>query len=112
MIKISTAEKRLNLGEHHDCLKLISEVRAETETSADIDPKVYAMEAEVFANYYRRKEDFENYYKSGLQFLAYTPASELTVDEHKQWATKMGMAVLLGRHIFNIAELVSNFATN
>lgn len=66
MIKISTAEKRLNLGEHHDCFKLISEVRAETETSADIDPKVYALEAEVFANYYRRKEDFENYYKSGL----------------------------------------------
>jgi len=38
--------------------------------------------------------------------LAYTPASELTVDEHKQWATKMGMAVLLGRHIFNITELL------
>jgi hypothetical protein len=39
--------------------------------------------AEVFATYYRRKEDFENFYKSGLQFLAYTPVSELTADEHK-----------------------------
>ena len=65
------------------------------------------MQAEVFASYYRRKEDYENYYKFGLQFLAYTPATELTVDEHKQWATRMGMAVLLGRHIFNISELVS-----
>lgn len=44
--------------------------------------------------------------------MAYTPASELTVDEHKSWATKMGMAVLLGRHIFNIAELVSNSIHN
>lgn len=64
------------------------------------------MQAEVFASYYRRKEDYENYYKFGLQFLAYTPATELTVDEHKQWATRMGMAVLLGRHIFNISELL------
>ena len=109
LLQVAIAEKRLNLGQHHDCLKIISDVRAETEQLSDIDPKVYAMEAEVFAAYYRRKEDFENYYKSGLQFLAYTPASELTVDEHKQWATKMGMAVLLGRHIFNITELVSLF---
>lgn len=109
LLQIAIAEKRLNLGQHHDSLKIISDVRAETEQLSDIDPKVYAMEAEVFAAYYRRKEDFENYYKSGLQFLAYTPASELTVDEHKQWATKMGMAVLLGRHIFNITELVSLF---
>lgn len=64
------------------------------------------MQAEVFAAYYRRKEDYENYYKFGLQFLAYTPATDLTVDEHKQWATRMGMAVLLGRHIFNISELL------
>ena len=83
LLQVAIAEKRLNLGQHHDCLKIISDVRAETEQLSDIDPKVYAMEAEVFAAYYRRKEDFENYYKSGLQFLAYTPASELTVDEHK-----------------------------
>ena len=42
-----------------------------------------------------------------MQFLAYTPASELSVDEKKQWSIKMGMAVLLGKNIFNIAELVS-----
>lgn len=107
LLKIATAEKRLNLGQHHDCLEIVTSVKHETEQLSDIDPKVYAMQAEVFAAYYRRKEDYENYYKFGLQFLAYTPATDLTVDEHKQWATRMGMAVLLGRHIFNISELVS-----
>jgi len=38
--------------------------------------------------------------------LAYTPAGELTADEKKQWSIKMGMAVLLGKNIFNIAELL------
>lgn len=61
---------------------------------------------EVFSNYYRRKEDQENFYKSSLQFLAYTPSSELTAEEKKQWSIKMGMAVLLGKNIFNISELL------
>lgn len=38
--------------------------------------------------------------------MAYTPASELTDDEKKQWSIQMGMAVLLGKNIFNITELL------
>ena len=75
---------------------------------ADVDPKVYASLADVYAQYYRRKEDYENFYKSGLQFLAYTPDSELNHEEKLQWSTKLGMAVLLGKKIFNITELVSS----
>ena len=37
------------------------------------------------------------------------PTAELSQQQRKTWATKMGMAVLLGKGIFNIAELVSNF---
>ena len=61
----------------------------------------------MFSNYYRRKDDQENFYKASLQFLAYTPPSELSAEEKKQWSIKMGMAVLLGKNIFNISELVS-----
>jgi len=38
--------------------------------------------------------------------LAYTPAGDLTDDEKKQWSISMGMAVLLGKNIFNITELL------
>jgi hypothetical protein len=76
---------------------------------ADIDAKVYAYLADVFAQYYRRRNDYENYYKNGLQFLAYTPESELDADQKLQWSTRLGMAVLLGKKIFNITELVSYF---
>ena len=85
----------------------MAEVKENIESQSDVDPKVIASLAESFAGYYRRKEDQENFYKASLQFLAYTPASDMTVDEKKQWSIKMGMAVLLGKNIFNIAELVS-----
>lgn len=74
---------------------------------ADVDPKVYANLSSIFAQYYRRKEDYENYYKSSLQFLAYTPSSELTVEEKRDMSIKLGMAILLGKNIYNITELVS-----
>ena len=106
LCRIAQAEKKLNLGLHHDCLQILNEVKGQIEAESDIDPKVYACLSEIFSNYYRRKEDQENFYKSSLQFLAYTPASELTSEEKKQWSIKMGMAVLLGKNIFNIAELL------
>ena len=107
LCRIGQAEKRLNLGQHHDCLQILNEVREQTEPMADVDPKVYASLADVYAQYYRRKEDQENFYKSGLQFLAYTPDTDLNQEEKQQWSTKLGMAVLLGKKIFNITELVS-----
>ena len=78
------------------------------ESLSDVDPKVYADLSRVYSYYYRRREDHENYYKSSLQFLAYTPASELTNDQKKDWAIKMGMSVLLGKNIYNITELVNH----
>ncbi len=57
LCRIAQAEKKLNLGLHHDCLQILEEVKHEMEKESDIDPKVYAALSEVFANYYRRKED-------------------------------------------------------
>lgn len=84
-------------------------MKQETEPMSDLDARVYAMLADVQAQYYRRKDDLENYYKSGLTFLVYTPAEDLDQDQRLQWSTRLGMAVLLGKKIFNIAELVSYF---
>ena len=107
LCRIAQAEKKLSLGLHHDCLQILNEVKEQIESASDIDPKVIASLAENFAAYYRRKEDQENFYKASLQFLAYTPATDMTEEEKKQWSIKMGMAVLLGKNIYNISELVS-----
>ena len=70
---------------------------------------MFAYLSKIFSNYYRRKEDQENFYKSSLQFLAYTPPEDLSNDDKKFWSTQIGMAVLLGKNIYNITELVSAF---
>ena len=108
LCQVGKAEKRLQLGQHHDCFEILNEVKKNLEFLTDVDPKVYASLSKTQALYYRRKEDHENFYKASLQYLAYTPATELTHEDKKDWSIKMGMAVLLGKNIYNVAELVTN----
>ena len=57
LCRIAQAEKKLNLGLHHDCLQILNEVKENAESQSDIDPKVIASLAENYAAYYRRKDD-------------------------------------------------------
>ena len=107
ILQVAQAEKKLQLGQHHDSFEILNQVKKSLETLSDVDPKVYASLSKAFAVYYRRKEDYENFYKNSLQYLAYTPASELSIDEKRDWSIKLGMAILLGKNIYNIMELVS-----
>ncbi len=64
--EVAQAEKKLQLGQHHDSIDILNKVKHSLETLADVDPKVYAHLSRAFAQYYRRKEDYENFYKSSL----------------------------------------------
>ena len=77
-----------------------------------MDPKVYSSLASVYGLYYKRKDDHENYFKSMLQFLAYTPASDMDEKEQKDLSIKMGMSILLGKNVFNITELLDKDIIN
>lgn len=79
---------------------------------SDIDSKVFSSLAHVYGLYYKRKDDHENYYKSCLQYLAYTPTDELTDKEKKELSIKMGMSILLGQKVFNISELLDKEIIN
>lgn len=112
MLDIAQAEKKLALGKHHDCLEQLETLRRLIEQSSDVDAKVYAFMAQVYAQYYKRKDDHENYYKACLQYLAYTPSSKMTTQEKKELSIKMGMSILLGKRVFNISELLDKDIIN
>ena len=41
-----------------------------------------------------------------MQYLAYTPSKDMSAKEKKEISIKMGMSILLGKKVFNIAELL------
>lgn len=103
--KVSQSEKWLNQGDYNKCQDLLKEVEEALKFLTDVDRVVYSQFYKVTALFYRRKERFGEFYKAGLQFLAYTPDSNLNDQEKREWSINMGMAVLLGKDIYNIAEL-------
>lgn len=112
LLEIAQAGKKLTMGKHHDCFEQLNLIREEIEQLSDVDARVYSSLAHVYSLYYRRKEDHENYYKSCLQYLAYTPSSEMDVTEKKELSIKMGMAIMLGKKVFNLSELLDKDIIN
>lgn len=104
--KVSVAEKYLSLGEYNKCLDLLEEVEDSLKALNDVDQIVYSELYKTLALYYRRKEKYSEFYQNGLQFLAYTPSEELSETEKREWCINMGKAILLGKDIYNIAELL------
>lgn len=60
--KISQAEKKLDLGQHFDCLEILKAVDNEIKLLPDTDAKVFSKLFYTFSLYYRRRDDQENYY--------------------------------------------------
>ena len=44
----------------------------------DLDPLVYSGFYLLSANYHAQKNNYEEFYKNGLQYLAYTPENVIT----------------------------------
>jgi 26S proteasome regulatory subunit N9 len=106
LLRIAVAEKKLALGKHHDCLEALKTISAEVERFGDMEAKVYQMLAHTYGLYYQRREDHENYYKSCITYLAYTPTEEMTAKEQQDFSIKIGLSILLGKNVFNISELL------
>jgi 26S proteasome regulatory subunit N9 len=105
-LKVSIAEKRLALGQYNECFDILEFVEDQLRAQNDVDQIVYSELYKTLALYYRRKEKYTEFYQNGLQFLAYTPSDELTNQEKHEWCVNMGKAILLGKDIYNIAELL------
>eukprot|EP00831_Metopus_contortus_P081567 TRINITY_DN8603_c0_g2_i3.p1 TRINITY_DN8603_c0_g2~~TRINITY_DN8603_c0_g2_i3.p1 ORF type:complete len:223 (-),score=40.89 TRINITY_DN8603_c0_g2_i3:302-931(-) len=82
------------------------QIQKEIDSKISADTLLYSEFYKVYANYYYKRGEQEEFYLYALQYLAYIPPSSLSDEEKIQWSIKMGMAVLLGKKIYNISELI------
>jgi 26S proteasome regulatory subunit N9 len=55
----------------YKCEELIKSVRSELEKRFEVDQIVYSSFYKLSLLYYKRKENFDEFYTNALQFLAY-----------------------------------------
>ncbi len=77
-IKMQMAIFKLEQGDQKECKKLLEDGKSTLDSMTDIDPSVYASYYWVSSQYYKFRQEFAEFYKSALLYLAYTSVESLS----------------------------------
>lgn len=79
-VKMQVAWLKLQRGEQQECKKLLEEGKTTLESMTDVDPSVHASVHWVSSQFFKSRQEFAEFYKSALLYLAYTSVETLPED--------------------------------
>ncbi|KAL5577851.1 hypothetical protein UlMin_019550 [Ulmus minor] len=91
-IKMQIAIFKLEQGDQKECKKLLDNGKSTLNSMTNIDPSVYANYYWVSSQYYKICQEFVEFYKSALLYLAYTSVESL-LDSFKLIKSLIGSKV-------------------
>lgn len=77
-IKMQIAIFKLEQEDQKECKKLLEDGKSTLDSMTDIDPSVYASYYWVSSQYHKFRQEFAEFYKSALLYLAYTSVESLS----------------------------------
>ncbi|XP_058224546.1 26S proteasome non-ATPase regulatory subunit 13 homolog A [Rhododendron vialii] len=107
-IKMQIAIFNLEKGSQKECKKLLEDGKSTLDTMTDIDPSVYASYYWVSSQCHKSRQEFAEFYKSALLYLAYTSVESLSDSFKLDLAFDLSLAALLGENIYNFGELLAH----
>ncbi|CAD6259792.1 unnamed protein product [Miscanthus lutarioriparius] len=107
-VKMQIATFLLEKGNQKDCKKLLEEGKTTLDSMVDVDPSVHATYYWVCSQYHKSRQDYSEFYKSALLYLAYTTVESLSEPFKQNLAFDLSLAALLGENIYNFGELLAH----
>eukprot|EP00249_Psilotum_nudum_P018257 c26716_g1_i1 orf=575-1735(-) len=107
-VKMQIAALHLQGGEQKECKKLLEEGKSTLDGMTDVDPSVHASYHWVSSQYHKSRQEFAEFYKSALMYLAYTSVESLSEPFKLDLAFDLSLAALLGDNIYNFGELLAH----
>ncbi|KAL1315800.1 26S proteasome non-ATPase regulatory subunit 13 homolog B [Arachis hypogaea] len=107
-IKMRIAIIKLEQGDQKECKKLLEDGKSTLDSMTDIDPSVYASYYWVSSQYHKSRQEFAEFYKSALLYLAYTSVESLSDSFKLDLAFDLSLSALLGDNIYNFGELLAH----
>jgi 26S proteasome regulatory subunit N9 len=104
LLQAALATKYLEAGDASKALALLEQVHQQVEEQGDLDQSIYSQLYKSLALAHQAKGHREQFYRFGLQYLAYTPPSKIA--NAQQFSVDLALAVLLSESIFNLGELL------
>ena len=77
-VKMQIAAFNLEKGNQKECKKLLDDGKTTLDSMTDVDPSVHASYYWVSSQYYKCRQEFAEFYKSALLYLAYTTVESLS----------------------------------
>ncbi|KAL9387357.1 hypothetical protein Peur_020481 [Populus x canadensis] len=107
-VKMQIAIFKLEQGDQKECKKLLEDGKSTLDSMTDIDPSVYASYYWVSSQNYKHRQEFAEFYKSALLYLAYTAVESLSDSFKLDLAFDLSLSALLGDNIYNFGELLAH----
>ncbi|CAN8246005.1 unnamed protein product [Cochlearia groenlandica] len=107
-IETQKALFKLEQGDQKECKKVLDDGKSSLDSMTDIDPSVYANFYWVSSQYHKFRQEFSDFYKSALLYLAYTSVEELSESFKLDLAFDLSLSALLGENIYNFGELLAH----
>ncbi|AES95660.1 putative proteasome component (PCI) domain-containing protein [Medicago truncatula] len=107
-IKMQIALFKLEQGDQKECKNLLENGKSTLDSMTDIDPTVYASYYWVSSQYHKSRQEFAEFYKSALLYLAYTSVESLSDSFKLDLAFDLSLSALLGDNIYNFGELLAH----
>ncbi|XP_010529236.1 PREDICTED: 26S proteasome non-ATPase regulatory subunit 13 homolog B [Tarenaya hassleriana] len=107
-IKMQMALFKLEQGDQKECKKILEDGKSSIDSMTDIDPSVYASYYWVSSQYHKYRQEFSDFYKNALLYLAYTSVESLSESFKLDLAFDLSLSALLGDNIYNFGELLAH----
>ncbi|XP_077234908.1 26S proteasome non-ATPase regulatory subunit 13 homolog A-like [Tasmannia lanceolata] len=107
-VKMQIAAFKLELGDQQECKKLLEDGKTTLDSMTDIDSSVYASYHWISSQYHKSLQEFAEFYKSALLYLAYTTWVSLSETFKLDLAFDLSLSALLGDNIYNFGELLAH----
>ncbi|KAM0934474.1 putative proteasome component (PCI) domain, 26S Proteasome non-ATPase regulatory subunit 13 [Dioscorea sansibarensis] len=107
-VKMQIAVFKLEQGNQKECKKLLEDGKATLDGMTDVDPSVHASFYWISSQYHKSRQEFAEFYKHTLLYLAYTTVESLSDSFKLDLAFDLSLSALLGDNIYNFGELLAH----
>ncbi|KAM0945684.1 putative proteasome component (PCI) domain, 26S Proteasome non-ATPase regulatory subunit 13 [Dioscorea sansibarensis] len=107
-VKMQIASFNLEKGNQKECKKLLDDGKTMLDSMTDVDPSVHASFYWISSQYHKSRQEFAEFYKNALLYLAYTTVESLSDSFKLDLAFDLSLSALLGDNIYNFGELLAH----
>lgn len=100
MLRMTIAQTHLFGGAISPCQKMVLEAQEYLQGRQEVEPVVAASVYHTAATLYKAKQEYANFFRAALTYLAYTDLASLGAERKLALAVDISLAALLGDGVY------------